>query len=135
MEQAILVVHLIVVIALIVLVLIQKSEGGALGMGGGGGGGGGMGGLFSTRGAANVLTRTTAILAIIFFSTSLTLGILAQNTDAPSSVLDAVVDPNEVQQPTVPGLPGDSGTGQGILDTLRQQSPEPTTGPQVPNSQ
>ncbi|MEM1045145.1 MAG: preprotein translocase subunit SecG [Pseudomonadota bacterium] len=134
MEQAILVVHLIVVIALIVLVLLQKSEGGALGMGGGGGGGGGMGGIFSTRGAANVLTRTTAILAIIFFSTSLTLGILAQNTDAPSSVLDAVIEPGD-EQPTAPGLPGDSGTGQGILDTLRQQSPEPATGPQVPNSQ
>jgi len=129
MEEAILVLHLIAVIALIVTVLIQKSEGGALGMGGGGGG---MGGLFSSRGAANVLTRSTAILAVVFFSTSLALAILAKNTDAPSSILDRPVVSGE----ETPGVPGGTETGgNGILDALKQQSPAPATGPQVPNSQ
>ena len=53
--------ELMIAVALIIFVLLQRSEGGALGMGGGGGGG--LGGLFSPRGAADTLTRTTAILA------------------------------------------------------------------------
>lgn len=129
MEEAILVLHLIAVIALIVIVLIQKSEGGALGMGGGGGG---MGGLFSSRGAANVLTRTTAVLAVVFFSTSLALAIFAKNDSAPSDILNRPIAV-EGEQPGVPGA-GDTGTGNGILEQLRQQSGE-QSGPQVPTSQ
>lgn len=129
MEEAILVLHLIAVIALIVIVLIQKSEGGALGMGGGGGG---MGGLFSSRGAANVLTRTTAVLAAVFFSTSLALAIFAKNDSAPSNILDRQII-TEGDQLNVPEG-SESGAGNGILDALRQQSGEPS-GPQVPTSQ
>lgn len=129
MEEAILVLHLIAVIALIVIVLIQKSEGGALGMGGGGGG---MGGLFSSRGAANVLTRTTAVLALVFFSTSLTLAIFAKHGDAPSDILNTPIV-SDGEQPGVPGG-ADTGNGNGILDALRQQSGD-SSGPQVPTSQ
>lgn len=131
MEEAILVLHLIAVISLIVIVLIQKSEGGALGMGGGGGGG--MGGLFSSRGAANMLTRTTSILALVFFSTSLGLAIFAKNGDSPSRILDTPIA-TDGSQPSVPSEPG-TGTGNGILDALRQQSPGTDSGPTVPNSQ
>jgi len=130
MEEAILVLHLIAVIALIVIVLIQKSEGGALGMGGGGGGG--MGGLFSSRGAANALTRTTAVLAVVFFSTSLALAIFAKNDSAPSNILDRQII-TEGDQLNVPEG-SEPGAGNGILDALRQQSGEPS-GPQVPTSQ
>ena len=42
--------------------------------------GSGIGGLFSPRGAANTLTRTTAILAVLFFATSLGLTVLALRT-------------------------------------------------------
>ena len=70
MQTVIIVIHLMVVLAMIGVVLLQKSEGGGLGMGGGGG-------FLSSRGTANVLTRTTAILAAVFFSTSLILSILA----------------------------------------------------------
>src|SRR5215469_9966501 len=58
--------ELVIAVALIIFVLLQRSEGGALGMGGGGSG---LGGLFSPRGAADTLTRTTAILAALFFLT------------------------------------------------------------------
>ena len=63
MQAVLLIIQLIVSVALIGVVLLQRSEGGALGMGGGGAG---LGGLFSPRGAADTLTRTTAILAIAF---------------------------------------------------------------------
>ncbi|MBW8904043.1 MAG: preprotein translocase subunit SecG [Bradyrhizobium sp.] len=65
MLTVIIVIHLMIVSAMIGLVLLQKSEGGGLGMGGGGGG------FLTSRGTSNVLTRTTAILAAVFFATSL----------------------------------------------------------------
>ncbi|MGI9463390.1 MAG: preprotein translocase subunit SecG, partial [Aestuariivirgaceae bacterium] len=57
MTTVLLVVHLLIALGLIGAILLQRSEGGALGIGGGGGGGGSM---FSSRGAANLLTRVTA---------------------------------------------------------------------------
>ncbi len=85
MQTVLIVIHLMVVLAMTALVLLQKSEGGGLGMGGGGGGGGG--GFLSTRGTANVLTRSTAILAGIFFFTSLALTIVAGLDRKPRSIL------------------------------------------------
>ncbi|MCU0838006.1 MAG: preprotein translocase subunit SecG [Rhodospirillales bacterium] len=70
MINVLLVIHLFVAIALVAVVLLQRSEGGALGIGGSGGG---MGGFLSGRSTANLLTRTTAILATVFIITSLTL--------------------------------------------------------------
>src|ERR1700758_316625 len=75
MQTILIFAELVIAVALIIFVLLQRSEGGALGMGGGGGGG--FGGLFSPRGAADTLTRTTAILAALFFLTCLGLNLLA----------------------------------------------------------
>ena len=61
-------VHILVAISLVGVVLLQKSEGGALGMGGGG-----MSGFMTGRSTANLLTRTTTYLAIVFFATSIGL--------------------------------------------------------------
>jgi preprotein translocase subunit SecG len=72
MIAVILTLHVLIVLGLIVIVLLQRSDGGALGIGGGGGGG-----FMSGRSAANALTRTTSILAAIFFATSLSLAMLA----------------------------------------------------------
>jgi preprotein translocase subunit SecG len=77
--------ELVIAVALIVFVLLQRSEGGALGMGGGGG----LGGLFSPRGAADTLTRTTAILATLFFLTCVGLNLLALHGRNEKSILDA----------------------------------------------
>ncbi|HEY4274450.1 MAG TPA: preprotein translocase subunit SecG [Rhizomicrobium sp.] len=77
--------ELVIAVALIIFVLLQRSEGGALGMGGGGGG---MGGLFSPRGAADTLTRTTAILAALFFVTCIGLNLLALHGRDQRSILD-----------------------------------------------
>src|SRR3974390_567828 len=61
MQTVIIVVHLMIVVVLIGAVLLQKSEGGGLGMGGGAG-------FMSSRGTANLLTRTTAVRGVGFFS-------------------------------------------------------------------
>jgi preprotein translocase subunit SecG len=110
MQTVIIVIHLFVVLALIGVVLLQKSEGGALGMGGGGG-------FLSSRGSANVLTRTTAILAGAFFLTSFGLSVLA----GLSSRQGSIFRPSSTTAPAP------------LLDQMKQQ-PQPPSGPVVPQS-
>jgi preprotein translocase subunit SecG len=98
MELIILIVHLFLAIALVGVILMQKSEGGALGIGGGGGG---MGGFLTARGAANLLTRTTAILATLFICTSLALAIIASNKRAAAP--RSIVYPPGPRGPVTPG--------------------------------
>ena len=98
METVVLVIHLILAIALVAVILLQRSEGGALGMGGGCGGGGG--GFMSGRAAADVLTRTTGILAPCFIITSLVLAIMASAGRESTSILDHTPPPSTT--PTAP---------------------------------
>jgi preprotein translocase subunit SecG len=138
MQTVVIVIHLMVVSAMIGVVLLQRSEGGGLGMGGGGGGG-----FLTSRGTANVLTRTTAILALIFFGTSLILSILAGLDRKPRSILQG---PAPASQPANPAAPTPLGEGgRGVLDQLRQMGQPPAqpgpapaappSQPQVPQSQ
>jgi preprotein translocase subunit SecG len=101
MQAVLIIIQLIVSVALIGVVLLQKSEGGALGMGGGGGGG--LGSMFSPRGAADTLTRTTAILALLFFLSSLGLTMLALHGRPQGSIIDS--SPGSASQPTAPLRP------------------------------
>jgi preprotein translocase subunit SecG len=82
MVTILLVVYITSVVSMIVLILLQRSEGGALGIGGGGGGG-----LVSGRGAANLLTRITAVLGAIFFLGAIGLGILGHRPPPSSAVV------------------------------------------------
>jgi preprotein translocase subunit SecG len=126
MQTVIIVIHLMIVTVLIGAVLLQKSEGGGLGMGGGAG-------FMSSRGTANLLSRTTAVLAGFFFLTSMALAWLAGVDRKPSSILGTA--PATQSQPggATPIAPPSSG---GVLDTLKkvdeQQAP---SGPQAPRSQ
>jgi len=102
MATVILLVHLMIALALVGSVLLQRSEGGALGIGGGGGGGG----LMSGRGAANIMTRITAVLAAGFFATSIGLSLLA-GWDRDNTVLDQLpsADTISIPAPPAPELP------------------------------
>lgn len=84
MTAIILVIHVLIALAMIVVVLIQRSDGGALG----GLGGGAFGGVMSGRASANLLTRTTTVLAAAFMTTSMALAILASGTSGPRSITD-----------------------------------------------
>ncbi|HTT99506.1 MAG TPA: preprotein translocase subunit SecG [Rhizomicrobium sp.] len=85
MQSVLIVVELFVSAGLILVIMLQRSEGGALGMGGGGSG---LGGLFSPRGAADTLTRTTGILAVLFFLTCMGLNLIALRGHDERSILD-----------------------------------------------
>ena len=117
MEKVVLVIHLMITVALIGVILMQKSEGGALGIGGGG-----MSNFMTGRGTANVLTRTTAILAGCFFVTSLALVLLPHFEGKAPSILP-------VSQPAQQQLP--------ISPTPTPVTPAPATptGPSVPVGQ
>ncbi len=103
MQEVILVIHLILAIALVTTVLLQRSEGGALGIGGG------PGGMMSGRGAANLLTRATAILAACFFVTSLVLTILANSGSRGRSIMENAAPGTQTEAPaelpTTPEVP------------------------------
>ncbi len=100
MITVILVIHLLIAAGLVGVVLLQRSEGGALGIGGGGG----MSGFLTGRSTANLLTRTTAILAALFILTSLVLAKLAGGDRVSQSILDQ--PPAAVQElPVEPAEP------------------------------
>ncbi|TKT79380.1 preprotein translocase subunit SecG [Aquamicrobium sp. LC103] len=137
MQTILIVIHLMIVLALVGVVLLQRSEGGGLGIGGGSG-------FMTARGAANALTRATALLAAGFFATSLALSLLARYGDRPIDILDRV--PQSVPQQGVP-----SEGGGGVLDQLGGSNNQPAppaqdsapaapentapAQPQVPSSQ
>ncbi|WP_337269741.1 preprotein translocase subunit SecG [Oryzifoliimicrobium ureilyticus] len=112
MQTILIVIHLMIVLALVGVVLIQRSEGGGLGIGGGSG-------FMSARGTANALTRTTAILATLFFLTSLGLGILNRYQNNTSDILNRI--------------PATSGQGNGILDSLSPSNGQAPAAPAQTN--
>src|SRR5215471_17330979 len=99
LTTVLLIIHLFVTLALIGVVLIQRSEGGGLGIGTAQG----MGSFMTGRGTANLLTRTTAILALIFFALSLALALLNRGTvGAGRSLLETPATPPPVTAPAPP---------------------------------
>lgn len=108
METIVVVLHVLFAVTIVGLVLLQRSEGGGLGMGGGGGGGGGgMGGFMSARGTANLLTRATAIVATLFFLSSLGLTIIISQRTTPTSIVDSIPAQTEEAVPAVPEEPAE----------------------------
>lgn len=130
MITVVIVLHLMIVIAMVGVVLLQKSEGGGLGMGGGGGG------FLSSRGTANVLTRTTAILAAGFFFTSLLLSFLAGLDRKPHSIVGTTGPSQSAPGPGAP-LPSLDQPLPGALPPSGPPSAPPAEGgaPQVPRAQ
>ena len=130
MQTVIIVVHLMIVTVLIGAVLLQKSEGGGLGMGGGAG-------FMSSRGTANLLTRTTAVLACLFFLTSLGLNWLASYDRRPATIIGG--QPPGQSQPAGGAAPVAPPTSGGVLDTLKkadeQQQKQAPSAPEPPRSQ
>ena len=110
----ILVIHTLIAIALVAVILIQRSEGGGLGIGAG------PAGLMTARGAANLLTRATTILAALFIGTSILLAFLEGRSKAdrpidtslakaPIQTQPAGAPPLGIGQPApgaLPGVPG-----------------------------
>jgi len=141
MLSVVVAIHLMLVLAMIGVVLLQKSEGGGLVSS--------TSGFMTGRGTANVLTRTTALLAAGFFITSLVLSLLAGHGRAPTSLINTGGGPAQETPapgggPAAPMAPLNSGSN-GLLNQLggnppagnapAPAAPAPApSGPRVPQS-
>lgn len=126
MEVVILVVHVIAALSIIGLVLLQHGKGADMGAAFGSGS---AGSVFGSSGSANFLSRTTAVVATIFFVTSIGLtifstkkntdkGIMTQPVEQPAQSLPAQIPTppssapaSAVPVPSAPGAVGDSKAG------------------------
>ena len=95
-----LVAHTLIAILLIVLVLLQRGKGADAGAAFGAGA---SGTVFGARGSASFFSRATAVLATLFFVSSLGLAYLSsQQTAAPTSLLDTVEETVDEVAPAAP---------------------------------
>jgi preprotein translocase subunit SecG len=94
-----LVVHALIAATLVTVILMQKSEGGGLGMGGS------PSGLMSARGAADFLTRATAVLATVFVVFSIALAFYAARRSGPAALDTSLVRSPPAQSAPAPGAP------------------------------
>ena len=114
MLSVIIVIHLMLVLGLIGVVLLQKSEGGGLVSS--------TSGFMTGRSTANLLTRTTAILAVAFFATSVLLVVLSNRSSPSRSLLDQGPPPSTQEAPAAPAAP--------VAPATTPAAPaEPTTPP------
>ena len=114
--NVLIVLHVVVALAIIGLVLLQHGKGADMGSGFGGGA---SGSLFGATGSANFLSRTTAVLAAVFFVLSLALAYTATRKPAEEGggVIDVI---RQQQQPAPPAKPA--------------PAPETSSAPQSPPS-
>ncbi len=129
MLQGVLLVFLVLVsIALMGVILLQRSEGGALGAGGG------PSGFLTTRGAGDLLTRTTAILASIFFALCIILTVVNGRMHHGESVVDRLkidpLNPDSLVQKRP--APAPAGLGVPSASPFSVPAPEVHTLPAAP---
>lgn len=139
MQNVLLVAYLLIVLALIAVILLQRSEGGGLGMGGN------AGGLMTVRGSANLLTRTTGILAALFFATAIGLTILNElnrpndsilsqaagaNGQTPTNVLETLLPASSSVEPTPAAAADAVSTDPGLAIPLPAAPAESSAPPE-----
>ena len=124
----ILVIHVFLAVAIIGLVLLQRGKGADAGAGFGAGA---SGTVFGARGSATALSKATAILATLFFVTSLTLAFLGgQRKEQPKSLLERTGTTQQAPAPEVPA-PATSTVPPPATSTV----PAPTETPAAPETQ
>jgi preprotein translocase subunit SecG len=103
--------NILVCLALIGVVLLQRSEGGALG------GGGGPTGLVTTRGAGDLLTRTTWVLFAMFLILSLSLTLLGGRERSSQAIINRLklqsINPDTLAKRAAPGQAAPTGANPG----------------------
>ncbi|MEK7348330.1 MAG: preprotein translocase subunit SecG [Candidatus Eisenbacteria bacterium] len=119
------VIHLVACAALMISILLQSGKGGGLA---GAFGGGSSQTLFGGRGAASFLSRASTILAVVFFLTSLTLGLSAShNATSSTSLIQEEARRRVTQRAGTAGQqPGAPASGQPAGQTPAGSAPAPS---------
>lgn len=123
MEQVLLVVQVLIAIFLIGMILLQRSDSDGFGLSGGSGNN-----LLSGRGAANLMTRTTAILAALFIINSLALSIIAARGRAPS--IAQAIEAQQKENNAAPVVPIE-GLDKTKKDVNAKSEEKPVAKPEV----
>jgi preprotein translocase subunit SecG len=135
--------HICVAIGIIGLVLIQHGKGADAGAAfGAGAAGGASGSVFGAKGSGNFLSRTTAVLATVFFATSLSLAYMSQSNKEPASLFDGATQgipetsPVTSSSETLGSNPLNSKGGEQNTDSTAPSAADtvPTTAPQTSTS-
>jgi preprotein translocase subunit SecG len=133
MYQVLLVIHVIITLALIGIILVQRTSGDGLsGIGGGGGGG-----FMTGKAQANLLTRTTAVLAVCFIVNCLVLSWLTQQNAPSRSIADKIAE-QEAKQVDVPSpdaldAPDSAQPANPPVEPTPTPAPTPAPAPQQPS--
>jgi preprotein translocase subunit SecG len=114
LQSIVLFCHLGVALLIIGLVLLQRGKGADAGTGFGAGA---SGTVFGARGTASFFSRATAVLATIFFITSLALAWFAGQQSEPESLIDSLETPAGLSVEPPPALPVDDSGLPGVLDS------------------
>ena len=123
-------------VALTGVILMQRSEGGALGMGGG------PSGMFTARGAGDLLTRMTSILTTVFFVLSLGITLLAGHSRQNASLTQRLkVNPIDISAlaagssaPAASSAPAGAPPLPGAAPPLPSAAPLPSLANQAPRT-
>jgi preprotein translocase subunit SecG len=114
--------HLALCVGIVGLVLIQRGKGADAGAGFGAGA---SGTVFGARGSATFFSKATAVVATLFFVTSLALTYVAgKPAEAPKSIVESAPTAETVEQPEMPA-PAGMGLGQDDVPVLDEQAPAP----------
>ena len=128
MEQVVLVVQLLIATALIGAVLLQRSDSDGFGLGSGSGTN-----FLSGRSSANLMTRTTAVLAALFMMNSMALSIVASHRSS-DSIVSTITAPEKTEAqktpavPTVPQVPVAAAPAKKTVEKVTEKPPVPDAG-------
>jgi len=125
MQTILTVIHLLLAIGLIGLILIQHGRGADAGAAFGSGA---SATVFGARGSGSFLSRTTAILAALFFITSVVMAYYAQKVQAPKGLMDGAAAPVRIEVPAAPTGPA----GAPPLPMMPPKIQMPAVAPDVP---
>ncbi len=112
LNYILLVAIILIAVAMVITILLQRSEGGALGMSGGG-----PGNFMSARGTGDLLSRTTQILAGLFFTLCLAMTLLGGHHKT------SIVNPNDVGRINPGALPVQQPAQQAPAQTAPVSAP------------
>ena len=112
MENIVLAIHVLLAVGLVALILMQQGKGADMGAAFGAGA---SGTVFGSRGAGNFLSRTTAVLATLFFLTSLGLAYMGSQKLAPGNIEAFEETPvSREQVPAAPESPAEGALGDDV---------------------
>lgn len=125
MQTAVLVGHTIIAVLIIILVLLQRGKGADAGAAFGSGA---SGTVFGASGSSNFFSRATAVMATLFFASSLTLAFMSaqRGADGPDSLLEnaPIEQTIEQEQDTTDSLPEIPELSDGDIAASEAEMPE-----------